>query len=94
MMSSELVKLPAGSMVGSVRICVRVRWMEDISALEVADEVVIEESCSPCGSPTVLVRKKNGSVRFCSRLNQEGCVSPPLPLMTARPVAVSTYLCT
>jgi len=32
---------------------------------EMKQQVIIEESCSPWVSPTILVKKKAGSIRFC-----------------------------
>lgn len=44
---------------------------------EMQTQGVIEPSCSPCASPVVLVRKKDGSLRFCIDYRHLNLVTKP-----------------
>ena len=78
--ASELVKL-----VSSYRVSPDVKKVIDRQVDEILEKGIIQESVSPWSSPVVLVKKKDGSYRFCVDFRKVNKVTKvdsfPMPLV-------------
>jgi len=66
-MVEHSIEIEGSSPIKQAPRCIPFHLRKEVDNLieEMRQQGVIEESCSPLISPAVLVRKKDGSVKFC-----------------------------